>query len=103
MLQSQRRDPDNLMIGDRIRCGIERDTVVGDFIRRHQNIAVTFESARKENADVASLKFNIEMEVKFNRNGSGKNDMPMQYTAARFHIPLMTSYVDKTDVCDMIA
>jgi len=69
----QRRDPDNRMIGYHIWCGTERDTVVGDFIRRHENdIAVTFESARKENADVVSLKFNIEMEVKFNRNGSGK-------------------------------
>jgi len=26
----------------------------------------------------------------------------MQYMAARVHVPLMTSYVDETDVCDMI-
>ena len=85
----QRRDPDNRLIGYRIWCGNEGDAVVGDFIRRHQkDIALTFESASKENADVVSLKFNIEMEVKFIRNiGSTKNDVSiMQYTAARFHV-----------------
>ena len=69
----QRGDPDNRLIGYRIWCGTERDAVVGDFIRRHQkDIALTFESASKENADVISLKFNIEMQVKFIHNGSGK-------------------------------
>jgi len=99
----QRRDPDNRMIGYRTWCGTEGDAVVGDFIRRHQkDIALTFESASKENADAVSLKFNIEMEVKFIPNGSGKNDVPKQYMAARFHVPLITSYVDEMDVCDMI-
>ena len=65
----QRWDPDNRLIGYRIWCGTERDAVVGDFIRRHQkDIVRTFESASKENVDVVSLKFNIEMEVKFTRN-----------------------------------
>jgi len=83
----QCRDPDNRLIGYHIWCGTERDAVVGDFVRRHQkDIALTFESASKENADVVSLKFNIEMEVKFVRNESGKNDVSMQYTVARFHV-----------------
>ena len=94
------------MIGYRIWCGTEQDTIVGDFIRRHQkDIAITFESAKKENADVVFLKYNMEMEVKFKHNGWGKNDTPvgLQYTVARFHVPLMTSCVDETNVCDMVA
>ena len=92
----QRRDPDNRLIGYRIWCRTERDAVVGDFVRQHQkDIALMFESASKENADVVSLKFI--------RNGWGKNDVPMQYTVARFHVPLITSYVDEMDVFDMIA
>jgi len=104
----ERRDPDNVdrycidcMIGYRTWRGTAQDRVVGDYIPRYQyDIAITFETTRNEN-DVVNLKYFIEMEVKFYRNGSEKNDI--LYMTARFDIPLMTSYVDESDLCDMIA
>jgi len=91
----------NRMIGYCTWCGTAQDTVVGDLVRRYQNyIAITFETTRNQN-DVVNLKYYIEMEVKFYRNGSEKHDM--QYMTARFDFPLMISYVDESDLCDMNA
>ena len=98
---NERLDPYNVcMIGYRTWCGTAQDTVVSDFVRWNQNdITIKFETTKKEN-DVVNLKYYIEMEVKFYCNGL---ESDMQYTTARFVIPLLTSYVDESDLCDMIA
>ena len=101
----QNRDKNNVgrycldrVIGDRTWRGTADDIDVSNFIQeRHNDITITFETARNENE---SIKYYFEMEVEFYRTGPEETDV--QHTTARFYIPPMTSDVDELNLSDII-
>jgi len=86
------------VIGDRTWCGTADDIDVINFIQqRHNDITITFETARNENE---AIKYYFELEVEFYRTGPEETDV--QHTTARFYIPPMTSDVDELNLSDII-